>query len=91
LLSAVVLVMLLTSIATGGAHLILRWKKPERIRPYLTWGYPAVPVLFIFFYGWIGGQVFWAKPEVALTGLLLTASGLPFYFFWAHSRKEKNN
>ena len=91
LLSAVVLVMLLTSIATGGAHLVLRWKKPDRIRPYLTWGYPAVPVIFIFFYGWIGGQVLWAKPEVALTGLLLTASGLPFYFFWAHSRKEKNN
>ena len=88
LLSYVVFVMLLVSIATGAAHLILRWKKPELLRPYRTWGYPVVPVLFILSYLWISRQIFMEKPSTSLVGLLLAVSGLPFYFFWTKSNQS---
>ncbi len=88
LLSYVVFVMLIVSIATGAVHLILRWKKPGLFRPYQTWGYPAVPVLFIVVYLWISLQIFMDKPSTSLAGLFLAVSGLPFYFFWKKSNKS---
>lgn len=88
LLSYVVFVMLIVSIATGAAHLILRWKKPDFRRPYRTWGYPVIPILFILVYLWISQQIFIEKPLTSLVGLLLAVSGLPFYFFWIKSNKS---
>ena len=88
LLSYVVFVMLIVSIATGAAHLILRRQKPQIIRPYRTWGYPLVPILFILAYLWISLQIFMEKPSTSLVGLLLAVSGLPFYCFWTQSNKS---
>jgi APA family basic amino acid/polyamine antiporter len=88
LLSYVVFVMLIGSIVTGAAHLILRWKKPDLPRPYRTWGYPVIPILFILAYLWISQQIFMEKPSTSLVGLLLAVSGLPFYFFWMKSNKS---
>ena len=88
LLSYVVFVMIIVSVATGAAHLVLRRRKPELLRPYRTWGYPMVPVLFIIVYLWIGGQIFMEKPVTSLVGLSLAFSGLPFYFFWIKSNKS---
>lgn len=88
LLGCVVFVMLIVSIATGAAHLILRWKNPELSRPYRTWGYPVIPVLFIMVYLWISLRIFMEKPSTSLAGLLLAVSGLPFYFFWMKSNKS---
>ncbi|MGA3084465.1 MAG: amino acid permease [Thermodesulfobacteriota bacterium] len=87
LLSYVVFVMLIISIATGASHLILRWQKPGLLRPYLTWGYPLVPILFTLSYLWISKQIFMEKPSTSFVGLLLAVSGIPFYFFWAKSKK----
>ncbi len=87
LLSYVVFVMLIVSIATGVAHLILRWQKPRIIRPYRTWGYPVIPVLFILAYLWISQQILIEKPLTSLAGLLLAVTGLPFYYFWIKSNK----
>lgn len=87
LLSYVAFVMVIVSAATGAAHLVLRREKPELLRPYQTWGYPMVPVLFIIVYLWIGGQIFMEKPATSLVGLSLAVSGLPFYFFWAKPNK----
>lgn len=88
LLSYVVFIMIIISVATGAAHLILRWNKPGLSRPYRTWGCPIVPVLFIIVYLWIGWQIFIEKPSTSLVGLLLAISGLPFYFFWIKSNKS---
>ncbi len=88
LLSYVVFVMLIISTATGASHLILRWQKPGLLRPYLTWGYPLVPVLFTLAYLWISKQIFMEKPSTSLMGLLLAVSGIPFYFFWANSKNQ---
>lgn len=82
LLSYVVFIMLLSSIATGLAHVILRIRKPELPRPYRTWGYPLVPLLFICFYVLIAAQIAAARPLTSMIGLIITLSGLPFFFIW---------
>ena len=64
------------------AVILLRWKHPEWERPYRTWGYPFVPVLYLLFYGWFLWQVYLGQPFEAKAGLGLIAAGLPVYFAW---------
>jgi APA family basic amino acid/polyamine antiporter len=90
LLSYVVLIMLLASIATGAAQPILRRRRPGSQRPYRTWGAPLVPLVFVAAYLWIAWQITWGKPATSLLGLLIALSGLPFYFFWAGKKKQAN-
>jgi APA family basic amino acid/polyamine antiporter len=91
LLSYVVFVMLLSSIAAGIAHFILRLRKPGLPRPYRTKAYPIAPLLFICFYIWIAAQIACARPLTSITGLLITLSGLPF-FIWLKTKslREEN-
>lgn len=81
LLSYVVFAMLLSSIATGSAHFVLRLKKPDLPRVYHTWGYPFTPLLFIGFYIWIACQIFWSRPYTSILGLGIAFSGVPFYVY----------
>jgi APA family basic amino acid/polyamine antiporter len=64
------------------AVFILRWKHPEWERPYRTWGYPAVPAVFLAVYGWFLVQVYSAKPAESKTGLWLILLGIPVYYAW---------
>jgi len=89
LLSYVVFVMLLSSLATGIAHIVLRWRNPEIARPYRTWGYPATPLLFICFYVFIAGQIALARPTTSIIGMLIMLSGLPFYLIWSRSGRSR--
>ncbi|MCA9168091.1 MAG: amino acid permease [Planctomycetales bacterium] len=62
------------------ALIILRVKHPEWERPYRTWGYPIVPILFIASYIWFLAQVYGSSPLESRTGLLFIAAGIPIYF-----------
>ncbi len=64
------------------AVFILRRRHPSWPRPYRTWGYPWVPVLFVAFYVWFLVQVFSAKPLEAGIGLVMILLGLPAYWAW---------
>ena len=90
LLSYVVFVMLLSSIAAGIAHLILRQRNPDLSRSYRTWGYPVVPLLFICFYIWIAVQITYAKPLTSIAGLIITISGYPFFVWFKKKENERN-
>jgi APA family basic amino acid/polyamine antiporter len=83
--------MLLSSIATGLAHLILRFQKPEVPRPYRTWGYPVVPLLFICLYSWIAIHVAYSKPLTSIAGLAITISGLPFFIWFKTNISRREN
>ena len=82
LLSSVVFVMLMSSVATGLALFVLRWRKPDLPRPYRTWGYPVIPLLFISFYIFIGIQIVPERPLTSVVGIIITLSGIPFYILW---------
>jgi APA family basic amino acid/polyamine antiporter len=73
----------------GAAVLVLRWKRPELQRPYLTWGYPYVPLLFVVMASSIVLNTLLNDFKNSFWGLLVVLTGLPAYFYW--SRKVKSS
>ncbi len=65
-----------------GAVLILRRKAPNLPRPYKTWGYPVVPIIFILFAIWLMLNTIVEAPRDAAIGAGIMLSGLPIYFYW---------
>jgi basic amino acid/polyamine antiporter, APA family len=74
---------------------ILRRKMKDVERPYKTWGYPIVPIIFIAFaalyfvltiYNDINNYVSGKAPVVnSVLGLLLTIAGVPLYYYFKRS------
>lgn len=67
---------------TTAAVLVLRRKRPDLPRPYRTWGYPLVPVLFVLVAFALVLSTLFDSPRESLLGLALIFLGLPFYFHW---------
>lgn len=82
LFTYVMFASILFSVAGGVALFRLRRLLPDHPRPYRTWGYPVVPVVFI------AGSVAFVlntlveRPVESLAGLGLLALGLPVYWHW---------
>ena len=57
----------------AGSVFIFRRRLPHTHRPYRTWGYPVVPVVYLAVTTWLLGRIVWdARPEMSATiGLLL--------------------
>ena len=66
---------------------ILRVRNKDIFRPYKTWGYPIVPLVFVAVCIVLMVVSFIQSPAKAGMGMLLIFTGLPFYYFW----KAKNN
>jgi len=67
---------------TGAAVMVLRVKKPDLPRPYRTYGYPVIPIIFILSAAVIVLTALLDKPKDTLIGLLLIFLGLPVYFLF---------
>ncbi len=67
----------------------LRKKRPDLPRPYKTWGYPVVPAVFIITSVAILLNTLLEKPVESIAGLLLTAVGIPVYFYWKRRSKTR--
>lgn len=78
----VVFAVVLFHAATGAAVFVLRRTRPEAARPYRTWGYPVVPLVFILSSLALVANTLVEKPRESLLGLFLLALGLPAYFYW---------
>lgn len=65
------------------AVIVLRIRQPDAERPYRTWGYPLVPILFLGSYSWFIWQIYQEKPFEALTGIFLICLGVPVYAYFA--------
>ena len=82
LFTYVMFASILFNVAGGLALFRLRWARPHLPRPYRTWGYPVVPLVFI------GGSVAFVintlleRPSESFIGLGLVALGLPAYWYW---------
>ena len=75
----VVFAGLLAHLLTGAAIFVLRKKRPAAERPYRTWGYPVVPLLFIAATAVLLVNTLLEQPVESLAGLGLVALGVPFY------------
>ncbi len=67
---------------------ILRHKFPDMDRPYRTWGYPFVPLVFVLVAAWLIINTLFSKPVESITGLVLMAVGLPLYWYFRHANKS---
>jgi APA family basic amino acid/polyamine antiporter len=65
-----------------GAVFVLRRARPELPRPYRTWGYPVVPLLFLVASVGMVVNALWTDPvNTGITfGIIL--AGVPAYFAW---------
>ena len=73
--------------AVGGVF-VLRYRRPEAPRPYRTWGYPLVPLVFLVFYVFLLASMYWAQPIDRLIGLGLIGLGAVAYFAWGESDSQ---
>jgi APA family basic amino acid/polyamine antiporter len=71
---------------TTAAVLVLRYKQPNMDRPYRTFGYPVVPVVFVLSALGLVISTLFNSPRESLLGLSLVLLGLPFYYFWSKRR-----
>jgi len=86
LLDYIIFAELLFYILTISSLFILRRKRAEAPRPYRAWGYPALPALYIVLALGIDAVLLKYKPDYTWPGLLIVATGIPVYFFWARGK-----
>jgi APA family basic amino acid/polyamine antiporter len=72
--------IVLATIADTTALYALRWKDPDRARPYRAWGYPLVPALYLVANLAIAVALMWGRPLECAAALAVAATGVPFYF-----------
>lgn len=66
---------------------VLRWRQPDLPRPYKTWGYPFVPLIYLTITTVTLVFVVIDRPKAALGGLALIALGL---IFWGLAERRNN-
>ncbi len=64
---------------------IFRKRDPDAHRPYRTFGYPVVPVIFLLVTAWLLLQTLYDSPTNSLVGIGLILLGLPVYYYF-HSK-----
>jgi APA family basic amino acid/polyamine antiporter len=70
---------------------IHRRRYPDAVRPYKTWGYPIVPVVFIVFICWMQVFLLLKRPGPAFCGLATALSGLVCYFIDSAMKKSRRS
>jgi APA family basic amino acid/polyamine antiporter len=73
------------------AVIVLRVRQPDLPRPYRTWGYPAVPILFLAVYSWFLVQVYRGTPLESRLGGAFIAIGVPVFFLYRWIRRRQDH
>ena len=81
LITFVTFANLMLWIAGAAAVFTLRRKRPDLPRSYKAWGYPTIPLLFIAGSAGILANMLFETPAESISGLALTALGIPAYLF----------
>ncbi|MGZ5003230.1 MAG: APC family permease [Chthoniobacterales bacterium] len=72
-----------------GAVIVLRRKIPAAPRPYRTWGYPIVPLIYISIAAFLIIDLIYLAPSTSGIGFLLVLTGVPVYLAWR--KRSLNN
>ena len=76
-------------IAAAASVFVFRVKEPNASRPYRTWGYPVVPVLFIVGSAMLLYYSFRANVKYSLLEIAMIAAGVPFYLYFTVKRSSE--
>ncbi len=68
--------------------LVLRYKRKDLARPYKTFGYPVVPLIFICITFLFVLNALIAKPLHAWAGLILIFVSLPIYYYFKRRKRK---
>ena len=68
---------------------MLRRRRPALERPYRTWGYPLVPILFLLAAVYLLGNYAVRESDKFLLDLAIIASGVPVYWVWTRRRARR--
>jgi len=66
---------------------ILRYREPDLPRPYKTWGYPVIPLIYLLITAFMLGFVVVKEPHKAIFGLCVITAGIIFYAISAKLNK----
>ena len=75
---------------TTSAVFVLRRRRPDLPRPYRTFGYPLVPLVFVLVAVWLVINTLQTSPVESAVGLILLTLGLPFYFYYRRTTGTAN-
>lgn len=64
----------------GASIFVFRKKRPDAERPYRTWAYPVVPLLFVGLQTAFAVNILLQQPEQAVPGLVLMGLGIAVFF-----------
>ena len=73
---------------TGFAVIILRFKQPDRKRPYKTWGYPVIPLFFVIINLAVFFNTVINQPLKSTIGLIMLAMGIPAFLYWKKGARK---
>jgi APA family basic amino acid/polyamine antiporter len=73
-----------------GAVFVMRRKAPHLDRPYRTFGYPVVPIIYIVIALLLVIDLAYLTPKTAGIGYLLVLTGIPVYLIWRRSVKASS-
>jgi APA family basic amino acid/polyamine antiporter len=90
LLDMVSFVVVIFYVLTIAGIFILRKKQPDAERPYKTFGYPVLPIIYIVMGISFCTLLIIYKPQFTWPGLIIVLIGIPIYFIWKSlSHKQK--
>jgi len=82
LLDYVVFAVLIFYVLTIAGIFVLRKKQPDVERPYKTFGYPIVPVIYMAAASLVMFVLLIYKPAYTWPGLIIVIIGVPVYYIW---------
>lgn len=66
---------------------VLRRRRPDLERPYRTWGYPVVPLLFLLSALYLLGNYMASEPVLFFADVAVALSGIPVYMWWIRRQR----
>lgn len=72
-----------------GAVIVMRRKAPQNERPYRTFGYPVVPLIYILLALLLVIDLAFLKPTTSGIGYLLVLTGIPVFLIWRKSAASR--
>lgn len=73
---------------TGFAVIVLRFKQPDRKRPYKTWGYPVIPLFFVIINIAVFFNIVINQPLKSTIGLIMLGIGIPAFLYWKKKARK---
>ena len=73
---------------TGFAVIVLRFKQPDRKRPYKTWGYPVIPLFFVIINLAVFFNIVINQPLKSTIGLIMLGIGIPAFLYWKKKARK---